>query len=386
MISIKYKNMYEKFIKFYEEIHVNPWHNLSKEELQVLVDKLVSEMEINDIYSFKYFIDYVIKRLSGKTDAHTKSAIEYPLPMNFKIFNNDVIVNYPDFLIGGKLISINGVSIEQIIYELEDVITYGTEGKRRFELEKYLFNSIILFGIPSLRKYDELAFNILTLDGKEIMRTFGKNEEYKDGFDYDKFLYGDNASFRIEEDNLIYNHSSVQPKFREQIEQSINEMRKLDLSSINKIIIDLRGNTGGNSAFNKLLMDFLLEHRDKKLIALVDYRVFSAGRYALIDLIKLGAVTIGEEISTPINCFGNSHWVNIDNYNFSISKCYFHPVYGIGIKSKEEFDSNITEDILKPYIFKPDIYVDTTYEDFIIGKDSTLEYAKNLDLLNNKRI
>ena len=65
MISIKYKNVYEKFIKLYEEIHVNPWHNLSKWKLQVLVDKLVSEMEINDIYSFKYFIDYVIKRLSG---------------------------------------------------------------------------------------------------------------------------------------------------------------------------------------------------------------------------------------------------------------------------------------------------------------------------------
>lgn len=55
-------------------------------------------MEVNDIYSFKYFIDYIIKRLSGKTDAHTKSAIECPLPINFKIFNNDILVTYPEEL------------------------------------------------------------------------------------------------------------------------------------------------------------------------------------------------------------------------------------------------------------------------------------------------
>ncbi len=375
MISAKYKKIYEEFINKYKEIHINPWHEITEEELNKIVSELISKMEINDIYGFKYFIDYIIKRLSGKSDAHTKSAIEFPLPINFKIFNNDVLINYPNELKTGKLISINDVSIEKIIEELDSVITYGTEGKRRYELEKYLFNSIILFGLPSLRKCDKLTFKILTFDGKEITRTFKKDEEYKDNFDYDKYLYGDNATFRIEDDVLIYNHSSVQPKFKQQIETAVNNMRKLDLINIDKIIIDLRGNTGGNSAFNKILMDFLCEHKDKELIALTDYRVFSAGRYALMDLIKLGAVTIGEEISTPINCFGNSHWINIDNYNFSISECYFHPVYDIGIKSKEEFNSKVTEDILKPYIYRPDIVVEQTEEDYIYGVDTILNYA-----------
>lgn len=224
--------------------------------------------------------------------------------------------------------------------------------------------------MPSLRKYDELTFKILTLEGKEVIKIFKKDEEYKDNFDYDKFLYGDNATFRIEEDPLIYNHSSVQPKFKEQIETAVNNMRKLDLTNINKIIIDLRGNTGGNSAFNQILMDFLSEHRDKMLITLTDYRVFSAGRYALRDLINLGAVTIGEEIGTPINCYGNSNWINIDNTHFSISERYFYPLCNIGIKSKEEFKLKMTEDILLPYIFKPDILIEETIEDYILGIDT----------------
>ena len=32
MILEKYKDTYDKFISKYEEIHVNPWHNISKEE------------------------------------------------------------------------------------------------------------------------------------------------------------------------------------------------------------------------------------------------------------------------------------------------------------------------------------------------------------------
>lgn len=385
MISTKYKNIYETFIEQYEKIHVNPWHKITKKELNNVVNELIIKMNVNDIYSFKYFIDYIIKRLSGASDAHTKSAIEYPLPINFKIFSENVLVNYPENLKKSKLVSINEVKIEKILDELEDVITYGTEGKRRSELEKYLFNSIILFGLPSLRKYEELTFKILTLDGKEITRTFKKDEEYKDNFDYDRFLYGDNATFRIEEDALIYNHSSVQSKFKKQIEIAINNMKKLDLTIINRIIIDLRGNTGGDAAVNQILIDFLTEHKDKTLITLTDYRVFSAGRYALRDLINLGSITIGEKIGTPINCYGNSNWINIDNIRFSISERYFHPLYNIGIKSKEEFKSKITEEILNPCIFKPDILVEETAEDYVLGIDAILEYAKKYNMQNQRK-
>ena len=386
MISTKYKNIYERFIEQYEKIHVNPWHEITKEELSNIVNELVLKMDVNDIYSFKYFIDYIIKRLSGTSDAHTKSAIEYPLPINFKIFNTDILVNYPENLKNCKLVSINDIEIKTIIDELKEVITYGTKGKRRTELEKSLFNSIILFGLPSLRKYEKLTFKFLALDGKEITRTFKKDEEYNDNFDYDKFLYGDNATFRIEENTLIYKHSSVQPKFKEQIEIAVNNMRRLDLTNINKIIIDLRGNTGGNSALNQILMNFLSEHNDKMLITLTDYRVFSAGRYALRDLINLGTITIGEEIGTPINCYGNSNWINIDNIRFSISERYFHPLCNIGIKSKEEFKSIMSEDILMPYIFKPDILVEEKEEDYILGIDTILEYAKRYSNQKQRKI
>lgn len=71
------------------------------------------------------------------------------------------------------------------------------------------------------------------------------------------YLYGDTGKYEFIDDILIYHHSSVQSQFKDKIEKAIETLEKEDLSQIKSIIIDLRGNTGGNSRLNKLLIDFL---------------------------------------------------------------------------------------------------------------------------------
>jgi hypothetical protein len=386
MIAKKYKDIYDKFVCHYKNVHVNPWHEIGEGQLGNLYNELINSMDIDNDYNFTYFMNFVIKRLSGAEDAHTKYDHVSLLPMNFRIFDSEVLVNYPEALKGCKLVSINGIDINSIIKELDDVITYGTDGKRKYELEKSLFNRYILFGLPSLRNSDELFFEIEKNNSEKVIKRFNKSEKYLDElFDYNRYKYGNNAKYKFIDNCLVYNHSSVQPGFKKYIDNAINNLRKEDLANIDTIIIDIRGNTGGNSALNKILMDFLRENSDKKLICLTDYRVFSGGRYALRDLINLGAITIGEEISTPINCYGNSNWINIDENYFSVSECYFHPFLGWSVSSKEEFQEEITSDILIPCIFKPDILVETNKEDYIKGVDTILNYA--LDYAHqNKRM
>lgn len=377
MIDIKYKNIYDKFVEHYKNVHVNPWHEISEYELEKMHNNLINSMDINNEYNFKYFMDYIIKRLSGSVDAHTKYDSVSLIPINFRIFDSEVLINFPQYLKNSRLVSINGIDINTIIQELEEVITYGTHGKRKYELEKALFNRYILFGLPSLRKCEKLVFEIDGTDGKKIVKTFDKTTRYskRELFDYDKYRYGQNATYKFFDNCLIYNHSSVQIRFKDEIELAINNLRTEDLTCINTIIIDIRGNTGGNAALNKILMDFLLEHKDKKLICLTDYRVFSGGRYALRDLIKLGAITIGEEISTPINCYGNSNWIEIEGHYFSVSECYFHPFLGWSASSKDEFQKEVTNEILSPCIFSPNVLIKETKEDYIQGIDTILNYA-----------
>lgn len=370
MIEMKYKKLYEIFINHYKNHHVNPWHNISEDELYKIYNNLTSTMNIDDNYSFNYFINYIIKRLSGSSDAHTKCVNRKLdlLPITFKCFNGEMYVNYPSELKGTKLLQINNIAVDKIIKELDNIITYGTIGKRKSEIEKFLSDKNKLFSLPSL-KAKEIIFKLEMPDKNIVEKTYKKEKHYN--IQNNEFVK--NATYEIKGNILIYYHSSVQMEFKDKIEKAINELELKDLSKIDKIIIDLRGNTGGNASLNKPLIKFLQKHIDKTIITLTDYRIFSGGRYALIDLIKLGSITIGEEIGTPINCYGNSNWISTEDYAFSVSERFLYPGKVV-VTTKEEF-KKVPKDLLKPVYFKPDIYVERIYEDFINNKDTIMEVA-----------
>lgn len=378
MILDKYNNTFNEFITKYEEIHINPWHSIQKEKLMKKKNELLTTMDVTDVYSFTYFMKYLIKLLCGTKDTHTIFDMTSRLPINFKIIENEVLINYPTNLKGNTLISINDIDIKTILNELDKVVSYGTLGKKQFELEKALFNELLLFSIPQFRNTNELIFKMKSPNNEIITKIFKKNEQYQESFNMNEYLYGNNnGTFKIVNNTLIYNHRSVQQEYESTIKESIEKLNKIDLTSINKIIIDLRGNLGGNSALNKPLMDFLSNHKDKELLTLTDRRIFSAGRYALIDLINLGSITIGEGIGTPLNCYGNSNRFTLNKYyTFVVSERYFDPTRKIEIKTKEEF-KKIDKSLLEDIIFKPNYFVTQTKEDFINNKDTILDFALN---------
>lgn len=384
MILDKYNNTFNEFITKYEEIHVNPWHSISKEEFMKKKDELLTTMDVTDVYTFTYFMKYLIKILCGTKDTHTIFDMSSNLPINFKIIENEVLINYPNDLKGYSLLSINDIDINVILNELDKVVSYGTEGKKLFELEKALFNELLLFSIPQFRKVNELSFKMKSPNNEIITRVFKKNEQYQESFNMNEYLYSNNnGTFKIVNNTLIYNHKSVQQEYESAIQESIEKLSKMDLTSINKIIIDLRGNLGGNSILNKPLMDFLSNHKDKQLITLTDRRIFSAGRYALVDLINLGSITIGEGIGTPLNCYGNSKRFTLNKYyTFVVSEMYFDPIRKIEVATKENF-KKLDKSILEDVIFKPDYFITQTKEDFINNKDTILEFALTLEQSHN---
>lgn len=376
-----YQNVLKEFISEYERLHINPWHNITKNELKNICEEFVSNYEIDDGYKFNYFINYIIKRLNGEDDAHTKFKMRTViLPFNYRIFGEKVVVNYPEGLRGSTLESINEVSISKILNELDDIITYGTLERKRYELEKSLFDMSLLFSLPSLRESEELIFEFKTISGEIEKRTIDKRDAMTsdEQFDIEEYYYGDTGTYEIKDNTLIYRHCSVQNEYKSIIEESVNEIRSLDFNNISKIIVDLRGNIGGNSGLNKLLLDFLSEHKDKKLVVLTDYRISSSGSLALYDLIKLGCTTVGEGISTPFNSYGEQVWLEIGKYRFAVSTCYFNPSMDIKIFNKEDI-SKVDSEVFKPIIFKPDYYVESVRKDFINNKDKVLEFAlKNI--------
>ena len=170
------------------------------------------------------------------------------------------------------------------------------------------------------------------------------------------------------------------------MKEFVDKIKKIsEEKNIDKYIIDLRGNTGGNSNYLKSLIEFL---KDKEIVTIVDQYVFSGGRWAVIDLKNIGSKIIGTEIGTTLNCFGNAPRIDMGKHLLSIAGKYFY--YDEtdsrikGIEDKEEFkkfksDPN-NKKYFEPQIFEPDYYVENTIEDYKNEYDRQLDSA--LQLIN----
>ena len=88
IIDIKYKKIYDKFIKKHEEIYVNPWHEIDKVELDNISNDLINNMDINNEYNFNYFNPFMNIEASSKE--------EYS---NLSEEAKKNIIYYPDFLV-----------------------------------------------------------------------------------------------------------------------------------------------------------------------------------------------------------------------------------------------------------------------------------------------
>ena len=63
-----YQKIYNKFITEYQNLHINLWHNISKEELESIIKKFLSNNMGDNDYSFESFTNLIIKKLICLTD------------------------------------------------------------------------------------------------------------------------------------------------------------------------------------------------------------------------------------------------------------------------------------------------------------------------------
>ena len=56
-----YQKIYNKFITEYQNLHINLWYNISKEELESIIKKFLSNKMVDNDYSFEFFTNLIIK-------------------------------------------------------------------------------------------------------------------------------------------------------------------------------------------------------------------------------------------------------------------------------------------------------------------------------------
>lgn len=372
--------------KYYNEsMHLDFYFLHSKKELNNFINTFLKNNKINDDYDFFYFMNCIIKYMSGHIDAHTRiimSNNNNSYPLSIQSINNKLYVTRcsKEKYSYSELLEINNVSISKITEELEKCTSYGTTNWFFNILHSDLNDKNILLSLPSIKnnvKYIEYKTS------KGIIK-------YEINKDYSKELAlirkEDFKQYQIKDNILIFKY----PKCADKFIPDIQKIKKLiHDNNIDTFILDLRGNSGGRSSLIEPLIKYL-KRTKLKLVTLVNKSVFSSGRMAAINMLKIGSKIVGQGIGTPINCFGyifgNGELPNTKfTFNFSRVYCYEdkkrHIIKGIYTKKKiHKFPKSFFE----PKYLEIDYYINLTIDDYKSEKDVMLE--KCCDWIKNNKL
>lgn len=270
-----------------------------------------------------------------------------------------------------KLKSINNIPYKELISEVEATIPYSTNGWKKAMLEREFDELYSILYLPSIRAKDNRLNLIFENDNKEeISFEFDENSKIED-----INLEKENCSFEVNGDTLHYIYNSCVISEKEKLIKSIEKMEKFEQKNIIKnFILDLRRNTGGSSLVIKPLIEFL-SNKKYQLYVFVDRYTFSSGVMALEDMLNLGAISIGEDIGSTLNSFGNLDGLfELPNTKLSlrIATKYF-PKHGGAITSQADYKKQVTREELEPFFYTPDIVVTERIQDCIEERDIYME-------------
>ena len=356
-----------------------------KEEMLGELNKNLTKKEYSR-FDIVYIVSKLLAFLLSKYDSHTSIRFlkEVYFPITFKMVGEDVYVldcaKEIGNLRGAKVLSVNKVDIDKIKQEIIDRTCYSTDGYVKYSIKSILQSYKELKTLPSIdSKVKEIDYELLLNDEVKHIKLNTNSLEY----DYNNAK--PNYVYEVRDDTMILTYSSC--KDFDKMKDFVREIGDVASdNNINKFIVDIRDNRGGNSEVIKPLLEFL---EGKEIVTLVNETTFSAARMAFVDLRKLGSYSVGTRISTSLNCFGNNTRSKCyEDLGLSIcgaTKYFYYDKYlnRTTLTSKEDFESFFKgrEELLEPFILEPDEIVEITLEDIKNGKDSQMDMAINY--LNN---
>lgn len=165
---------------FYEKAHICPYFFCSKPKIHQIIANCINKTPVENDLDFVYLFRYMLKRLIGQLDSHSmiRTRNEYErLPLQITSHNSLFTVTatgeqYTNFL--NKVVTkINGINLEQLAKESENVISYSTDGYLELEASRFLSHYDPLRTLPSI---DSEATQIIYTfsDGNELKVEIGE--------------------------------------------------------------------------------------------------------------------------------------------------------------------------------------------------------------------
>lgn len=361
--------------------HKNLFFKLSKEEFYKETNSL--KQNLNKMNDDEIKIE-ICKIMTSIGDAHTGANIssEKMFPVDLYWFKDGVyVINTTEEYSKvkySKLKKINDTDIQTVIRKLSDIIPHDNEAGIKSQMPYYIVMPTVLKTFHIIDNADMAKFTFQDKDGKSIemdLKTLDSNEVFnkillraKKGKDIPLYMKNVNSAYWFE---YLKDSKTIYFKYNKCVETDgeklFDDYSKEIIHSINKeqvekLIIDLRDNRGGDSrVLNKFIKEISKSKLNKEgsIFVIVGRETFSSAILNAITLKKnTKAIFVGEPTSGKPNHYGEVKKFKLPNSQTTI-------------RYSTKYFNNYDKDIPS---FIPDKQIELSIDDYINNNDPIMDY------------
>jgi len=292
-------------------------------------------------------------------------------------------------ILGAELISINGYSVEELKNKFSRIITADNQVSLDYRLSSFLKLNELLSYLEIAESENQfifeqneeeisISFEPLKIENMAADRNNFVSLDYQPGYvlenanqlfwsDYiaaEKILYFQYNSCWSRE--LADKHGQPNPELPSFAAEKLEIFDLIKNEEINKLVIDLRFNSGGDSSQGTNFAEELREYKDQfETYVIIGPDTFSS---AIINALDFKEELNGYLIGTPTMGKPN-HYGEVRTFNL--------PNSGLQVSYSTKYFTLLEDS--DPDSLYPEITVETRFEDFLNGRDTILEMIKNID-------
>jgi hypothetical protein len=350
--------------------HKNLFAKISETKFNSRITEIEQKSKSLNNESFEIELYKLIKEID---DEHTRIEPIYKTvyPLNFDFFEEGLFVTNTDIinsnLLYKKLNGIENSTLKELTENFKKIIKTDNQSYFDVYFQHFVNNPRILKGLY-ITQSDSIANFVLDNKKYELSSVKKENLSSKPVSNLLRFISNDNYWYKlIGNDKILYfNYQNCSEQEDKPFELFNNELFNLiEAKKPQKIIIDLRNNSGGNSAIlNPFLEKLKKNYLNKKgsLYVLIGKNTFSSALMNAVDLKRnYKSILVGQTTSGNVNHYGETRGFRLPNSKI---------IVGYSTKYWE---------IWKGYngALRPDIEIRYSLKNFKNNIDEAIEYVTN---------
>ncbi|MBP2658771.1 MAG: peptidase [Firmicutes bacterium] len=364
-------------------LHRNLFFNQAREQFSANINTL--KECVNNMDRYRIVME-IAKIVAAVGDAHTMVALPQHnrLPFTCYWFQEGIFITstLPKFrdLLHHKVVKIEGLSINKVIERLSGIIAHENQSLLMSQLPEYLICADVLLGLNIADNVKSVKITLENCNNEqlEVILPTIKYSDWQLDILYEKERMSEVPFYRKNKDKyfwsefdqvkkLLYiNYNNCKNMTSYTVEEFSHQLIQ-DIKSnkdIEKLVIDLRNNGGGNSElfkdFLKWLSTFERLNCQGRLFVIVGRDTFSS---ALLNTYYLkfntNALFLGEPTGGKPNCYGEVKYLLLNSS-------------GLYIRYSTKYYELIDDNSLLS--FMPDVSFEVTFADYLKNLDPCIDW------------